>query len=55
MKTRLEHDLLGYEKTSEIAEEALRSGKSVVEVVLEKGYLSREQLEKVLSPEKMVR
>jgi aspartate ammonia-lyase len=47
--------LLGYEKTSEIAEEALRSGKSVVDVVLEKGYLSREQLEKVLSPEKMVR
>ncbi len=47
--------LLGYEKASEIAEEALRTGKSVVEVVLEKGYLSREQLEQVLSPEKMVR
>jgi aspartate ammonia-lyase len=47
--------LLGYEKSSQIAEEALRTGKSVVEVVLEKGYLSREQLEKVLSPEKMVR
>ena len=47
--------LLGYEKASQIAEEALRTGKSVVEVVLEKGYLSREQLEKVLSPEKMIR
>ena len=47
--------LLGYEKTSEIAEEALRSGKSVVDVVLGKGYLSRDQLEKVLTPEKMVR
>ena len=46
--------LLGYEKSSQIAEEALRTGKSVVEVVLEKGYLSREQLEKVLSPERMV-
>ncbi len=47
--------LLGYEKTTQIAEEALRSGKSVVEVVLEKGYLSREQLEQVLSPQRMVR
>jgi aspartate ammonia-lyase len=46
--------LLGYEKSTQIAEEALRTGKSVVEIVLEKGYLSREQLEQVLSPEKMV-
>ncbi len=47
--------LLGYEKTTQIAEEALRTGKSVVDIVLEKGYLSREQLEKVLSPQRMVR
>ncbi len=47
--------LLGYEKATEIAEEALRSGKSVVEIVLEKGYLSREQLETVLSPQRMIR
>jgi aspartate ammonia-lyase len=47
--------LLGYEKASQIAEEALRTGKSVVEVVLEKGYLSREELEKVLSPQSMIR
>jgi aspartate ammonia-lyase len=47
--------LLGYEKSSQIAEEALRTGKSVVEVVLEKGYLSREQLEQVLSPQRMIR
>ncbi len=47
--------LLGYEKATEIAEEALRTGKSVVEVVLEKGYLSREQLEQVLSPHRMIR
>ncbi len=47
--------VLGYEKSSQIAEEALQSGKSVVEVVLEKGYLSREELEKILSPEKMAR
>ncbi len=47
--------LLGYEKATEIAEEALRTGKSVVDVVLDKGYLSREQLEQVLSPHRMIR
>jgi aspartate ammonia-lyase len=47
--------ILGYEKSSQIAEEALHTGKSVVEVVLEKGYLSQEQLEQVLSPQKMIR
>ncbi len=46
--------ILGYEKATQIAEEALRSGKSVVEVVLEKGYLSREQIERVLSPDQMI-
>jgi aspartate ammonia-lyase len=40
--------LLGYEKTTQIAEEALRTGKSVTEVVLEGGYLSRETLDEVL-------
>ncbi len=47
--------LLGYEKATEIAEEALRSGKSVVEVVIHKGYLTRDQLEKLLSPQRMIR
>ena len=47
--------LLGYEKATEIAEAALRTGKSVVEIVLEKGYLSQEQLETVLSPHRMIR
>ena len=47
--------ILGYEKATQIAEEALQTGKSVVEVVLEKGYLSHEQLEQVLSPQNMIR
>lgn len=47
--------ILGYEKATQIAEEALQTGKSVVEVVLEKGYMSREQLEQVLSPQRMIR
>jgi aspartate ammonia-lyase len=46
--------LLGYEKSTEIAEEALRTGKSVVEVVLEKGYLSKDELEQILSPQRMI-
>jgi len=47
--------ILGYEKASQIAEEALRTGKSVVDVVLEKGYMSRADLEQVLAPHKMIR
>jgi aspartate ammonia-lyase len=47
--------ILGYEKASQIAEEALRTGKSVVEVVLQKDYLSREELEQVLAPYRMIR
>jgi aspartate ammonia-lyase len=47
--------LLGYERSAEIAKEALQSGRSVVEIVLEKGYLSKEQLEEALLPENMTR
>ena len=32
---------IGYEKTTEIAKEAMESGRSVAEIVLEKGYLSQ--------------
>jgi aspartate ammonia-lyase len=47
--------LLGYERSAEIAKEALQSWRSVVEIVLEKGYLSKEQLEEALLPENMTR
>jgi aspartate ammonia-lyase len=47
--------LLGYERSAEIAKEALQSGRSVVEIVLEKGYLSKEQLEEAFLPENMTR
>ena len=47
--------LLGYERSAEIAKEALESGRSVVEIVLEKGYLSQEQLDEALLPENMTR
>ncbi len=47
--------VIGYEKASEIAKEALETGGSVYEIVLQKGYLSQEELEDMLKPENMTR
>lgn len=46
---------LGYERTSEVAKEALASGRSVYDIVLEKGYLDKNKLDEVLSPSAMTR
>lgn len=46
---------LGYERSTEIAHEALACNRSVCEVVLEKGYLKKEQLDEILSPENMIK
>src|SRR5512143_3069415 len=45
--------LLGYEKSTEIASAAMTSGRSVYEIVLEKGYLTKAELDDALSPENM--
>ena len=45
---------IGYETSGEIAKEALESNKSVYDLVLEKGLFASEQLELILSPEKMI-
>ncbi len=42
---------IGYENATWVAREALRSGRSVAELVLEKGLMSAEALEAVLRPE----
>src|SRR5881396_3462660 len=42
--------LIGYEKASEIAKESGRTGKTVKQLVIEKGILSAEEAEKVLDP-----
>lgn len=47
--------VLGYERSAEIAAEALESGRSVYEIVLEKGYLEKEELDDLLLPENMTR
>jgi aspartate ammonia-lyase len=46
---------LGYATTAEIAKEAVRTGKSVREVVLERGLLDRARLDEILSVEAMTR
>ena len=45
---------LGYAKATQVAKEALESGRGVYEVVLEKKLMSREQLDEILNPRSMV-
>ncbi len=47
--------VLGYKKSTEIAAEALRTGKGVVELVREKSLLTEEQIATHLDPAHMVR
>ena len=46
---------LGYETSTELAKTALHTGKGIYDLVLERGLMSKEQLDSVLSPENMVR
>ena len=46
---------LGYETSSRLAKEALVSGRSVYELVLEKKLLTKEQLDQILEPENMIK
>jgi aspartate ammonia-lyase len=45
---------LGYATATQIAKEALESGRGVYDVVVEKKLMSREELDKVLNPKSMV-
>jgi aspartate ammonia-lyase len=47
--------VIGYEKAAVVAKEALASGRSVADIALEHKYLTKEQLDKLLSPENMIR
>ncbi|MFB6118487.1 class II fumarate hydratase [Halosegnis sp.] len=44
---------IGYDKASKVAKKALAEGKTVKEVVVAEGYLSKEEAEAVLDPERM--
>ena len=45
--------ILGYERSVAIATQALETGRSVYDLVLEKGWLSKETLDDLLTPENM--
>jgi aspartate ammonia-lyase len=45
--------VLGYERSSEIAKEALEGGRTVREIVMDAGDLGPEELDRLLSPEAM--
>lgn len=44
---------IGYENSTAIAQEALKTGRSVYELILEKNVLSKEKLDEILNPENM--
>ena len=44
---------LGYEAASDVAKEALATGKPVREIILDRGLLSADELDRILSPEAM--
>lgn len=45
--------VLGYETATEIAKEALESGRGVYDLVCDKGLMTREELDRALNPEAM--
>lgn len=47
--------IIGYKHSTQIAKEALETGKSVYQLVLDHGILTKEELDTILSPENMVR
>jgi aspartate ammonia-lyase len=46
---------IGYERSSQVAKEALETGRGVYDLVREKGWLSDERLDELLTPEAMTR
>jgi aspartate ammonia-lyase len=42
--------VLGYEKTTELAKEALQSGKGILELIREKKLLTEDQIKKLMDP-----
>lgn len=43
--------IIGYENATSVAKEALSTGKAVAEIALERGLLTKEQLDEILRPE----
>ncbi len=47
--------VIGYARASELAKEALASGRRVYDLVLEKGWMTRQQLDELMRPEVLTR
>ena len=47
--------VIGYLKGAEVAKEAMASNRTIKEVVVEKGYLSAEEADRILDARKMTR
>ena len=47
--------IIGNKNSTKIAKEALETGRSVYELVLEHGILNKEELDTILSPENMLK
>jgi aspartate ammonia-lyase len=47
--------IIGYARAAELARESLETGRRVYDLVLEKGLMSREQLDEVMKPEVLTR
>ena len=47
--------VIGYKNSTKIAKEAMATGRSVYDLVLEHGILSKEDLDTILSPENMIK
>ena len=45
---------IGYKASTKVAKEALKSGRSVYDIALEQGLMTKEQLEEALDPKKML-
>ena len=47
--------IIGYKQSTKIAKEASETGRGVYELVLEHGLLTKEQLDRILKPENMLK
>lgn len=46
--------VIGYKNSTKIAKEALETGKSVYQLILDHGILTKEEIDQILSPENMI-
>ena len=46
--------IIGYDKASELAYEAFKTGKTIREIVLEKKILDKKVIDKILDPSSMI-